>query len=110
MAYNGRHRQFVQRHLGRIAGGFVLAGATGAAALLGPGSASAASSVNWDAIAQCESSGNWHINTGNGFFGGLQFVQSTWEAYGGLQYAPRADLATREQQIAIAEKVLVGQG
>jgi nucleoid-associated protein YgaU len=88
-----------------------LSGAAGAATILGSATAaSAASSVNWDAIAQCESSGNWQINTGNGFYGGLQFAQSTWAAYGGTQYAARADLATRDQQIAIAEKVLVGQG
>ena len=59
-------------------------------------------SVNWDAIAACESGGNWHINTGNGYYGGLQFAQGSWEGAGGLQYAPRADLATREQQIATA--------
>jgi LysM repeat protein len=94
-----------------VAAAVALAGATGTAALLGTASqAQAASSVNWDAVAQCESSGNWHINTGNGFFGGLQFQQSTWAGYGGLAYASRADLATRSQQIAIAEKVLVGQG
>jgi len=57
----------------------------------------------WDRIAACESGGNWHTNTGNGYYGGLQFAQATWEATGGLQYAPRADLATREQQIAVAE-------
>lgn len=68
------------------------------------------SGVNWDAIAQCESGGNWSINTGNGFYGGLQFTYSTWLGYGGGVYAPRADLASREQQIAIAEKVLAGQG
>lgn len=56
----------------------------------------------WDALASCESTNNWGINTGNGFYGGVQFTQSTWEAYGGLRYAPRADLATREEQIAIA--------
>lgn len=66
--------------------------------------------VNWDAIARCESSGNWAIDTGNGFYGGLQFTASTWRAFGGTQYAPRADLATREQQIAIAERVLASQG
>lgn len=66
--------------------------------------------TNWDAIALCESSGNWSINTGNGFYGGLQFAQSTWEEFGGLQYAPRADLATREQQITVAERVLAVQG
>ncbi|WP_374159074.1 transglycosylase family protein [Mycobacterium sp. G7A2] len=65
---------------------------------------------DWDAIAQKESSGNWSINTGNGYYGGLQFAQSSWEAAGGLEYAPRADLATREQQIAVAEKLLEMQG
>ena len=61
--------------------------------------------IDWDAIAECESGGNWSINTGNGYYGGLQFAQSTWEGGGGLQYAPRADLATREQQIAVANTV-----
>lgn len=65
---------------------------------------------NWDAVAQCESSGNWHINTGNGFYGGLQFDYTTWLSNGGGAYAQRADLATREQQIAIAEKVWQGRG
>lgn len=64
----------------------------------------------WNKVAACESSGNWSINTGNGYYGGLQFSQSTWEAYGGKAYAQRADQATRDQQIAIAEKVLKGQG
>lgn len=64
----------------------------------------------WDAIAQCESGGNWAINTGNGYYGGLQFAASTWTAYGGGAYAPTANLASREQQIAIAEKVLAAQG
>jgi resuscitation-promoting factor RpfB len=57
----------------------------------------------WDRIAQCESGGNWHANTGNGYYGGLQFAQATWAATGGLSYAPRADLASREQQIAVAD-------
>lgn len=74
------------------------------------GSASAAESSTWSALAQCESSGNWHINTGNGYYGGLQFSQSTWEGFGGAQYAPRADLATRSEQIAVAEEVLDVQG
>lgn len=65
---------------------------------------------DWDELAECESSGNWHTNTGNGFYGGVQFSQSTWEAYGGTKYASRADLASREQQIAVAEKTLDGQG
>jgi hypothetical protein len=58
--------------------------------------------ICWDCIADCESGGDWSINTGNGHFGGLQFMQSTWEGAGGLQYAARADLATREEQIAVA--------
>nr|WP_214662268.1 transglycosylase family protein [Streptomyces polyasparticus] len=73
-------------------------------------SAGAASAESWDTVAQCESTGNWSINSGNGYYGGLQFSQSTWEAFGGAQHAPRADLATKQQQIAIAEKVLDEQG
>ncbi|GEL20795.1 hypothetical protein PA7_46320 [Pseudonocardia asaccharolytica DSM 44247 = NBRC 16224] len=64
----------------------------------------------WDRLAQCESSGNWSINTGNGYFGGLQFAAATWRAYGGTAYAPTADLATREQQIAVARKVRDDRG
>jgi hypothetical protein len=60
---------------------------------------------DYDEIAQCESGGDWGINTGNGYYGGLQFKQSTWEGAGGLEYAPRADLATREQQIAVADRI-----
>jgi len=64
----------------------------------------------WDQIAQCESGGNWSINTGNGYSGGLQFLHSTWRAYGGTQYAPLAYQATRAQQIDIAERVLADAG
>ena len=64
----------------------------------------------WDAIAGCEAGGNWAINTGNGYFGGVQFDQGTWERNGGLRYAPRADLATREEQIAVAEVTRERQG
>lgn len=64
--------------------------------------ASTAGNTSWDTVASCESGNNWATNTGNGYYGGLQFDQGTWEAYGGLQYAPRADLAAREQQIAVA--------
>ena len=63
------------------------------------------SGTSWDAIAACESGGNWAINTGNGYYGGLQFTQATWAGAGGLAYAPRADLATPAQQIAIASKL-----
>ena len=64
----------------------------------------------WDALAACESGGNWAINTGNGFYGGAQFDQHTWQRNGGLRYAARADLATREEQIAIAEVTRARQG
>lgn len=64
----------------------------------------------WDSIAQCESGGNWAINTGNGYHGGLQFSPSTWNAHGGQEYAPYAYMATREQQIAVAERVKASQG
>lgn len=66
--------------------------------------------ATWDALAQCEATGNWAINTGNGFYGGVQFDQNTWERQGGLKYAPRADLATREEQIAIASRTQQTQG
>ena len=64
----------------------------------------------WDSIAQCEATGNWAINTGNGFSGGLQFTPSTWAAFGGTEYAPEAWQASREQQIAVAQKVHAAQG
>ncbi|MEO3844117.1 transglycosylase family protein [Streptomyces sp. B22F1] len=110
MSARGRHRR-----LGRIARGsralIVTAGSAGVAIpLIAGGHAQAASVDTWDRVAQCESGGDWSISTGNGFYGGLQFVQSTWEGYGGTQYAPRADQATKEQQIEIAEKVLASQG
>ncbi|MDQ0795377.1 transglycosylase family protein [Streptomyces sp. B1I3] len=66
--------------------------------------------TDWDRIAACESSGRWNTNTGNGYHGGLQFAPSTWRAYGGERYAPRADLATRSEQIAVGERVARGQG
>lgn len=64
----------------------------------------------WDRIAQCESGGNWHINTGNGYYGGLQFSAGTWRAYGGSAYAATADQASRSAQIAVATKVQHAQG
>ena len=64
----------------------------------------------WGCVAQCESGGRWNANTGNGYYGGLQFSQTTWESFGGLKYASRADLATREEQIKVARKVLAVQG
>jgi LysM repeat protein len=99
------------RALGRRslrAGAVVLGAAAVGIGALG-GSAQAAEH-NWDGVAQCESGGNWSINTGNGYYGGLQFSQSTWEAYGGLAYGSRADLATKDEQIVVAERTLAGQG
>jgi hypothetical protein len=64
----------------------------------------------WGCLAECESSGDWHINTGNTFYGGLQFWQPTWEAFGGLEFARRADLATRDEQIEVAKRVQAAQG
>ncbi|MER7534474.1 transglycosylase family protein [Streptomyces sp. NPDC097704] len=64
----------------------------------------------WGCVADCESTGRWHLNTGNGFYGGLQFWHPTWVEHGGLAYARRADLATRQQQITVAEEVLRTQG
>jgi len=81
------------------------------AATAAPVSAPASSGgVNWNAIAACESGGNWSANTGNGFYGGLQFTQSTWQAYGGGQYAASASQASASQQMAVANRVLAGQG
>lgn len=79
---------------------------TGSIPIINAPVANAATASEWDVVAQCESSGNWAINTGNGYYGGLQFTQSTWEAYGGLAFAQRADLATKAEQITVAERVL----
>ena len=105
---NGRHRR--PRQAPAI---FVTAGVTGAGIampLLGAGGAHAADAGTWDRVAQCETGGSWSQNAGNGFYGGLQITQESWEEFGGRSYAPRPDLASRSQQIAIAEKVLAGQG
>jgi hypothetical protein len=75
-----------------------------------PSQAAPARQDRWDRLAQCESGGNWRANTGNGYYGGLQFSRRTWNAYGGGAYAGTANNATRLQQIAIAERVLRGQG
>ncbi|MFF0222629.1 transglycosylase family protein [Streptomyces sp. NPDC004629] len=102
-----------RRRTSKVTRVVALAGVTGAAVaapLMAAGSASAATASEWDTVAQCESGGNWSINTGNGYYGGLQFSASTWAAYGGTQYAGTADRASKSQQIAIAEKVLAGQG
>ncbi|GAA4537237.1 transglycosylase family protein [Amycolatopsis samaneae] len=103
MSYRGKHRKMsaATRHIARVAVAGIAVGAPIAIA------ATPASATNWDAIAQCESGGNWSTNTGNGFGGGLQFTPSTWKAYGG---SGSAQNASREEQIAVAERVLQGQG
>ncbi len=109
--YRGRHRRPTDtaRRLTRIA----LAGSVAGAPLLAvlvPGTASAASDKTWDRLAECEASGDWSANTGNGYYGGLQFSSSTWRAFDGDEFASRADLASRAEQIIVAERVLEGQG
>ena len=75
-----------------------------------PATSSDSGGANWSAIAACESGGNWSTDTGNGFYGGLQFTEQTWLAYGGGQYASSPNLASESQQIAVAQQVLAGQG
>ena len=84
--------------------------APAAAAPVSTAAPASSGGANWSAIAACESGGNWSANTGNGFYGGLQFSEQTWLGYGGGQYASSANLATAAQQIAVAERVLAGQG
>lgn len=104
MSYRGKHRK--PSSTGRRIAGAAVAGAIVGAPLMMSVPAQA-SGLNWDSIAQCESSGNWNANTGNGFSGGLQFTPSTWRAFGGSGSAAQA---SREQQIAVAERVLAAQG
>ncbi|WP_332888251.1 transglycosylase family protein [Streptomyces carminius] len=110
----GRHRRprtpVISRQFSRLSVVLTAGGAGVAAPLLTAGSANAAPAAVWDEVAECESGGNWSINTGNGYYGGLQFSQSSWEAAGGTRYAPRADLAGKAEQIAAAEKLLDMQG
>lgn len=87
-----------------------LTGAVFLGSVVTSGSANAWDVAVWDAVARCESSGNWSINTGNGYYGGLQFSASTWKAFGGQQYATNAHLATKAQQIAVARRTLAKQG
>ncbi|MFD5099967.1 transglycosylase family protein [Streptomyces albidochromogenes] len=110
MAASGRHRRYQPSRINRASLTVTASGAGIALPLVAPGAADAASVDVWEKVAACESTNNWQINTGNGYYGGLQFKQSTWQAYGGTAYAPRADLATKDEQISVAEKVLKGQG
>lgn len=109
-AYSTRGRHRKQSNAGKTLAKTALAGTVLAAPLATAGQAQAAPDNVWDKVAQCESGGNWAISTGNGFQGGLQFTSSTWRSFGGSQFASSANKATREQQIAVAEKVLAGQG
>ncbi|MFJ2868781.1 transglycosylase family protein [Kitasatospora sp. NPDC087314] len=104
----GRHRRRTQAEKAIAVAG--VAGVGLAMPILTATGASAAPASAWDSVAQCESGGNWSINTGNGFYGGLQFTSSTWKAYGGTSYAPQANQASKGQQISVAEKVLASQG
>jgi hypothetical protein len=106
---SGRHRKPTSsaKSVAKVAfTGAVIGGGSLALA----GHAGAATDGEWDKVASCESGGNWAINTGNGYQGGLQFSPSTWASHGGGEFAPAAHLATREQQIAVAERVLASQG
>jgi resuscitation-promoting factor RpfA len=106
---SGRHRKPTSSNISvaKIAfTGAVLGGGSIALA----GQATAATDGEWDQVARCESGGNWGINTGNGYYGGVQFTSATWASHGGGEFAPSAQLATKEQQIAVAERVLATQG
>ena len=98
-------RRGLSRSAVAVAGGAVVA-----SGMIAATTTSASAATGWDEVAACESGGDWSINTGNGYYGGLQFSDRTWDAYGGEQYASTADQATKSQQIAIGERVLEGQG
>lgn len=110
MASTGRHRRYQPSRINNASLTAAAGGVGIALPLVAGGTAGAAPVDVWEKVAACESTNNWKINTGNGYYGGLQFRQSTWQAYGGQAYAPRADLASKGQQIAVAERVLKGQG
>ncbi|WP_033284337.1 transglycosylase family protein [Streptomyces sp. NRRL F-525] len=105
---NGRHRRPRQAPALLVAAG--VTGSAIAIPLLGAAAANAADGTTWDKVANCESGGSWSENDGNGYYGGLQMTQDEWDKYGGLDYAPSADLASRSQQIAVAEKILADKG
>ncbi|GAA1652407.1 resuscitation-promoting factor protein RpfA [Actinoplanes couchii] len=96
----------------RLALTMVTAGITGAGIVLSGASpaSAAARQVNWDVVAKCESGGRWNINTGNGYYGGLQFSRSTWKSNGGGKYASTADKASKAEQITIANKIHAKRG
>jgi resuscitation-promoting factor RpfA len=109
--YSGRHRTpATPNRAARALVGVSAAGAVVATPLAIASPAQAATGRTWDRLAACESGGNWGINTGNGYYGGLQFSSQTWRAFGGGKYASSAHRASRSAQIAVAEKVLDAQG
>ncbi|MGI9092294.1 MAG: transglycosylase family protein [Mycobacteriales bacterium] len=108
-SHKGRHRKETYP-LRKAALAATAAGAAAAVPLVAAGTADAAPTSAWERVAACESGGNWHINTGNGFYGGLQFTYGTWLANGGGAYASRADLASESAQITVAERTLASQG
>ncbi|MET8559447.1 transglycosylase family protein [Streptomyces flaveolus] len=105
---NGRHRRPRQAPALLVAAG--VTGSAIAIPLLGAASANAADGTTWDKVAECESGGSWSADTGNGYYGGLQISQEDWNAYGGGRYAASPDQASRNQQIAVAEKILADKG
>jgi resuscitation-promoting factor RpfA len=108
---SGRHRKPTSSPSAKQVAKIAFTGAVlGGSGLALAGQAGAATDAEWDQVARCESGGNWAINTGNGYHGGLQFSSSTWSGHGGGQYAPAANMASKDEQIAVAERVLASQG
>lgn len=106
--YRGRHRN--PSNASRLTAVGAVGVGTLAASIIAPSVANAATDAQWDRVANCESGGNWHTDTGNGYYGGLQFSDHTWDSYDTNHYAGRADLASRQQQIDVANRVLKSQG
>ena len=109
MFYAPKHSARKANPVRRRVTGVAVAGVATVAGGMATASSAQASTV-WDRVAACESGGNWSINTGNGYYGGLQFSDRTWDGFGGERYAPTANRATKAQQITIAQKVLASQG
>ena len=109
MFYAPKHSARKINPVRRRVTGVAVAGVATVAGGMATASSAQASTV-WDRVAACESGGNWSINTGNGYYGGLQFSRSTWTSFGGGRYASRADLASKGEQILVAQRVLKSQG
>jgi hypothetical protein len=109
MFYAPKHSARKANPVRRRVTGVAVAGVATVAGGMATATSAQAATV-WDRVAACESGGNWSINTGNGYYGGLQFSDRTWDGFGGERYAPTANRATKAQQITIAQKVLAVQG